>query len=46
MTDLKVATNSNGQQLQFVDIHNMFCSLVFLSDDILPLKNYVYTAHY
>lgn len=46
MTDLKVATNSNRQQLQFVDIHNMYCSLVFLSDDILRLKSYIYIAHY
>lgn len=46
MTDLKVATDYNRQQLHFADIHDTYHSLVFLSDDILSVKSYVSIAYY
>lgn len=46
MTDLKVATDCNRQQLHFADIHDTYHSLVFLSDDIFSLKSYVSIAYY
>ena len=46
MTDLKVATDCNRQQLHFADIHDTYHSLVFLSDDIFSLKSYASIAYY